>query len=194
MAHLINKTDLETVIDSLEGLTDSHKQHIKKRWLSYIVRWDNRAAECKWKHYTLRGMVVLGGVIIPALIGSAIMPTLLDLKDVQISIIHWASFGISLLVGISAALEEIFRFGEIWRDKRAAGELLNCEGWRYFQLVGKYKDKTHIDAYPDFAATVEDMIQHEIKDYLLITQSKDEATINRSNLFNSSFPAKGHCV
>lgn len=174
MAHLVNKTELETVIHDLNGLNDFQKQHIKDRWLEKVVRWDNRAAVTKKAHYVLRSIVVIGGVALPALIGSTAMPTLVKINDAEANIIQWVAFGLSLLVGIAAALEGLFRFGEIWRDKRAAEEMLSCEGWRYFQLIGKYKGKSHNDAYAEFASTVEDKIESEIKGYLLVTRTKGE--------------------
>ena len=36
--------------------------------------------------------------------------------------VQWAAFTVSLIVGIAAGMEELFRFGEILRDKRAAAE------------------------------------------------------------------------
>jgi hypothetical protein len=177
MAHLVNKKHLETVINNLEGLSDFQKQHIKERWLAMVVRWDNRAAECKWKYFLLRSIVVIGGVALPALIGSTAMPTLINIKGSQVNTIQWVAFGLSLLVGVAAALEGLFRHGEIWRDKRAAEEMLSSEGWRYFERIGsKYKGMTHSKTYAEFALTIEDMIVHEIKGYLLVTHEKVKLT------------------
>jgi hypothetical protein len=179
MAHLIHEADLISAIDKLEDLKPFYRDYIKDRWVKYLIRWDNRAAETKWKHFTLRTIVVIGAVLIPALIGtSALLPLS---EDRNKDGIQWFAFGLSLLVGIAAALEELFRFGEIWRDKRAAEELLHCEGWRYMKLVGKYKGKSYDSAFTDFASTVEDMIEHEIKDYFLVTRPKEEANPNLSN-------------
>jgi hypothetical protein len=174
MAQLVDEQALRAVIDKLEGLSEEQKQRIKDRWLNYVLWWDSRARISKLWHYLLRGIVVVGGVAMPALIGSAATPTLLGLASDKINVIQWWAFGVSVVVGVAATLEELFRFGEIWRDKRGAAEALKGEGWRYFQLVGKYKDKSHEDAYADFASAVEDMIEHEIKDYLLVTRSNEE--------------------
>jgi cation transport ATPase len=173
MAQLVNEDALRTVIDHLE-LSDEQKQRVKDRWLNYVVWWDSRASKNRRKHYWLRTIVVIGGVIIPALIGTAAAPNLSGIRDEQINVFQWAAFSISLLVGIAAALEELYRYGEIWREKRAAAEVLKCEGWRYFQLVGKYKTATHINAYEEFASTVEDMIEREIKDYFLIHKENEK--------------------
>ena len=173
MAHLINVVELSAVVDNLE-LDEKLKDRIKNRWLKYLERWDDRAAKNKWKHYTMRAIVVVGGVLLPALVGTVAIPSLSNLNEIGENAVQRVAFCLSLIVGVAAALEGVFRFGEIWRDKRAAGEVLHCEGWRYIQLVGKYKGMTHKDAFPDFASTVEDIIEHEIKDYLLVTRPKEE--------------------
>lgn len=174
MAQLVDEQALRAVIDKLEGLSDEQKQRIRDRWLNYVVWWDSRARTSKRWHYGLRMIVVVGGVVIPALIGGAAMPTLLGLQGSKVNVIQGVAFVVSVIVGVAATFEELFRFGEIWRDKRGAAEALKGEGWRYFQLVGKYNNKSHDDAYADFASAVEDMIEHEIKDYLLVTRSKEE--------------------
>lgn len=169
MAQLVNEDALRSVIDHLQ-LSEEQKQHIKDRWLNYVVWWDSKASENKRKHYLLRSIVVVGGIIIPALIGTAATPNLSGIRDEYINVFQWSAFFLSLLVGIAAALEELRRYGEIWREKRAGAEVLKCEGWRYFQLIGKYKATCHTDCYKEFASAVEDMIEREIKDYFIINR------------------------
>jgi hypothetical protein len=169
MAQLVNEDALRAVIDHLQ-LSDGQKQHIKDRWLNYVIWWDSRAAENKSRHYLLRTIVIIGGVLIPALIATAATPALSGLGTENINFLQWTAFALSLLVGIAAALEELHRYGEIWREKRAAAEVLKCEGWRYFQLVGKYKMADHTTAFQEFATAVEDMIEREIKDYFVINR------------------------
>jgi hypothetical protein len=173
MATLVDRTTIEAGIDRLD-LKESQKQFVKDRWLSYVVYWDQRAKASKTKYFILKTVVIVGSVITPALIGTVALPNLLQARESVTNPIQWIAFGLSLLVGLAAALEEFFRHGEIWREKRAAGEILKCEGWRFFQLAGKYKGKTHHGAFPDFASNVEDMIEHEIKDYFLVNRKKDE--------------------
>lgn len=174
MAQQLDIPALKNVISDLEYLSETQRQSIIDRWLNYVIWWDSRATENKRKHYRYRRIVVIGGVVLPALVGTTATLSLSSLTKEQVNVIQWAAFALSLIVGICTALEELYHHGDLWRDKRAAGEILKCEGWRYFQLVGKYKGKTHVQAYADFASTVEDMIEHEIKDYLLVTRPKDD--------------------
>src|SRR4051812_6507639 len=137
MATLVDRTTIEAGIDRLD-LKESQKQFVKDRWLSYVVYWDQRAKASKTKYFILKTVVIVGSVITPALIGTVALPNLLQARESVTNPIQWIAFGLSLLVGLAAALEEFFRHGEIWREKRAAGEILKCEGWRFFQLAGKY--------------------------------------------------------
>ncbi len=136
---LVDRQVLENLIERLH-LDEDQKTFLKARWLHYVVWWDNRANESKWKYLTLRSSVMIGGALIPALVS-------IHVPDLYTTYVRVASIGVGLLIAVSAGLEEIFRFGEIWREKRVAAELLKVEGFRYFQLVDRYRDnKSHQEA------------------------------------------------
>jgi hypothetical protein len=69
--------------------------------------------------------VVAGGAAIPALVSVHVS----DLE--RAANLHIVTVVLSLLVVISAGLEGLFGFGEIWREKRAAAEILKVQGWRF---------------------------------------------------------------
>ncbi len=121
MAQLLDIPVLQNAISNLEGLSESQKQRINDRWLKYVIWWDSKAIKHKKWHFILRTVVVIGGVSISALIGTAIMSNLTGLRTDQVNSIQWVAFALSLLVGICSALEELLHHSEIWRDKRAAG-------------------------------------------------------------------------
>jgi len=74
---------------------------------------------------------------------------------------------LSLIVAVSAAIEEFFHFGERWRHFRRTAELLKGEGWSFFQLTGTYqKYASHADAYPVFAGRVEEAFQNELEIFI----------------------------
>jgi len=91
--------------------------------------------------------------------------------------IHFAvaAIVVSLVVAISGGLEALYNYGAIWREKRAAAELIKSEGFSFLQLVGEYeKFQSHKDAYKLFASNVERLIRSEIKDYIVAaTPNKD---------------------
>ena len=85
----------------------------------------------------------------------------------------FASIVVSLLIAVSAGLESLFGWGDIWREKRMAVELIKSEGFSFLQLAGGYAQfKTHQEAYKLFAQAVEDLIRHEIKDYIVAVSPK----------------------
>ena len=160
---LIDKQALLKLIEQLPMLDSQQKYHLQTRWLQYVLWWDERARRSRWKSFTLRSMVIIGGAAIPTLVS-------LHVREPWSAYIYAATVVVSLIVAASAGLEEVFRFGEIWREKRGAAELLKIEGYKFFQLIGPDEGKSHDIAYADFAATVESMIEHEIKDYLITVQ------------------------
>jgi hypothetical protein len=55
------------------------------------------------------------------------------------SAVGWITVGLSLLVALSAAVEQFFNYGERWRHYRRMAELLKIEGWEFFHLSGHYR-------------------------------------------------------
>src|SRR5262249_21578898 len=155
---LVDLKKLQELIERLD-LDDEKKEHIKARWLKYVEWWDSRASKAKWKYLALRSAVVIGGALIPGLIG---------LREVGVpQLDDWwfavASIVVSLVIAICAGLESLFGFGDIWREKRTAAEIIKIEGFSFLQLCGRYKGYTHAQAYPEFAGNVEELIKKEIK-------------------------------
>jgi len=160
---LVDEAALHNTIQQLD-LDDIQKERLINRWLHYVVWWDARARANKWKHYTLRGIVIAGSAAIPALVSVHVS------NPERAANLNIVTVVLSLLVAISAGFEGLFGFGEIWREKRAAAEILKVQGWRFFQLIKPFAGMTHRQTYPDFADAVETMIEHEVKDYLVAVQ------------------------
>ena len=89
---------------------------------------------------------------------------------------RWIAFAVSLLVAISVALEEFFKFGERWRHYRQTSEILKAEGWQLSQLSGRYRQyQEHARAYPAFTNNVEHILQQELEGYITeVAQEKEE--------------------
>jgi hypothetical protein len=147
------------VINKLK-LEDIQKEFLRARWLDQVTWMEGRADRDQRLYYTLRLIAIIGGVIVPAL-------ATLSLDGGFGGGVRWATFGVSLVVAISIAVEEFFHYGDRWRHYRRTVEWLKVEGWQFFQLSGPYRRfMSHHDAYTEFATRAEDIIQSDIEKYI----------------------------
>lgn len=169
------KEDLGQLIETLK-LSDLQKHFLRSRWLEQIMWMEGKANAARNWYYRLRLTVIIGGVIIPALISLNTPAVIGDISDGAAAAISWTAFGLSLLVALSAAVEQFFNYGERWRHYRRMAETLKAEGWQFFQLSGPYRRfKSHADAYRAFAARTEEANQHDVEAYITsVVQEKEE--------------------
>lgn len=165
------KQDLGSLIDALE-LTELQKHFLHSRWLDQVLWMEGKSENAQKRYYLLRLTAIVGGVTVPALVS-------LNLSSTGVMVyIRWATFIISLLVAVSVAVEEFFHYGERWRHYRSSVERLKIEGWEFFQLSGEYRYLNHAEAYPVFAAKVEDILRHEVDVYIteVVKEKKEKET------------------
>lgn len=166
---LVDLAELRKLMTGLELGDAKRNDYVNARWLKYVEWWDSRASSAKWKYFALRSAVVIAGALIPALVGLRELHVWGD----RAWIFAVASVIASLVVAICAGVESLFSFGDIWREKRAAAELIKSEGFSFLQLTGDYKEfETHADAFQRFAANVEGLIRSEIKEYIVAVSQK----------------------
>lgn len=154
------KQDLGGLVEALE-LSELQKHFLRSRWLDQVLWMEGKADTCQCRYYILRLTAIIGGVIIPALvslkISDGIAPTL----------IYCLTFGISLMVAVSLAVEEFFHYGERWRHYRRTVETLKIEAWQFFQLSGPYVSYNEYSAaYPSFASRVEEILQRDVEVFI----------------------------
>jgi len=151
---------LGPIIDLVE-LPDQARQFLRSRWLSQIDFMERQAYVQQRCYYVFRLAALVGGVIVPALVS-------LDVDGRHGGEwMRWLTVGLSLVVAISVAIEEFFRFGERWRHYRRTAEMLKSEGWSFFQKSGPYQSYPSLaDAYATFAAQVEAMSRQEVDTYI----------------------------
>jgi len=165
---LVDLAKLHELIAELDLGDPKRNDYLKARWLKYVEWWDSRAAKAKWKYLSLRSAVVIGGAAIPALVAFHELPPFAGFA----SVFSVASIVVSLVIAICAGLESLFGFGDIWREKRNAAEIIKSEGFSFLERIGKYQGKTHAEAYETFAASVEDLILGEIREYIVAVSPK----------------------
>jgi len=152
------RAEMDKLIASLD-LPELNKEFMRARWLELVIWMDGKAQESVWWYRRLRLATIIGGVIVPALVS-------LNVGSEMQGLIQAITFIVSLAVAMSAAVEEFFRYGERWRHYRHMTESLKSEGWQFLQLSGGYANQTHIQAYPAFAARVEELSHEEVESYI----------------------------
>jgi len=158
---LVSRQELEEFIDGREDLKP-YRDFLKQRWLKMVIWWHNRSVQARWRYFFFRGAVIVGGVLIPILSALNMNGTFAPYAPIAIAIVGG-------IVAGCAAWEGVANYGEIWRKKRRSAELLKVEGWQFFQRCGKYQeDGCHEQAFPRFAAAVEDMIAREVGEYFAV--------------------------
>lgn len=162
------------LIDRLD-LSELRKDFLKNRWLDQVMWLEGRASKERDRHQALRLTTIIGGVIIPALVGFG------KGNDRWQEIAGWSAFGLSQAVAISAAVEEFFAHGEKYRNYRNTAEGLKIEGWEFFQLTGAYRQfESHTDAYTDFAQRVEQYIKQDVQGFIAQLEEKQHETKKKS--------------
>ena len=164
------KESLATMIDVLDDLSVLQKRFLHSRWLEQLLWMDCKAKTSQTRYYVLRLVAIVGGVIVPTLVGLKLEPSLISVLK------FWFTIFLSLLVAISVAVEEFFHYGERWRHYRRIVETLKSEGWQFFQLAGAYeKHSRHSEAYTPFAARVEEILRQDVETFLTqVAQEKKE--------------------
>ena len=153
------RQDLARVVDSLT-LSEPEKHFLRSRWHETILWMEGAAQRTRRRYYALRSVIAVGAVIVPALVSLNVIGSAKEA-------ILWVTFAISLVVGISAALDGFLRLGERWRHYRLRVEQLKAEGWDFYELAGRYrKAKDHHEAFPTFAANVQRVLAQEVEEYI----------------------------
>ncbi len=171
LAHRSPEADLGTMIDELP-LLKLQRRYLRSRWLYQLLWMESRARPAQRRYHILRLTTIIGGVMVPALVT-------LDLTGTFGTVATFGTWFISLLVAISAAVEGFFRYGDRWRHYRRTIELLNIEGWEFFQLTGEYAGLgTHVEAHPRFVQRVEQALRQDAEGFVstVTRESPDSGT------------------
>ncbi len=163
------RAELGELLDKLE-LDNLQKQSLKRRWLDQVVWADKKADECRRLHYRFRLTTIIGGVILPALVGVNMQ---IDRDNPIARWFPYVPFALSQVVAVSAALAEFGSYGDRWKNYRKMAEDLKAEGWQYIQLSGSYEGAmSHEVGYAQFAGQVENVIKSDVKNYIATLQQK----------------------
>ena len=165
------KQTLGGLVDRLD-ISDLRKEFLKNRWLDQLMWLEGKATKERDRHNLLRMITIIGGVLVPALVGFR------SADNARLErIVGWTALGLSQTVAISAAVEEFFGHGDKYRNYRNTAEGMKIEGWQFFQLSGPYQRYgDHSEAYTTFADRVEQYIRQDVEGFLArLEEKRDEA-------------------
>jgi hypothetical protein len=148
------------LLDAVD-LDERQRQFVRARFFDQTAWFEAKAKQTQRRYYVLRLVAIVGGLVVPALVS-------LNVRHGQVaSAIAWTTFALSLVVGVSVAVDGFFNYGGRWRQYRRTAELLKGHGWQFYELVGVYGGyRTHRAAFGRFAAAVEALIAEDVETYL----------------------------
>lgn len=173
---LVTRGILEKLVDSMPA-NKPYEAYLKGRWIGMVMWWHQQSTGAKWKYFALRGVIIGGGVLLPVIATLSSQMKWEEESTIVVAII-------GAIVAACTAWEGVKNYGETWREKRRAAELLKVQGWLFLNRSGRYamsvkevKDEadhketlTHKlgkhAAFIRFVSEVEAMIAREVGEYL----------------------------
>lgn len=169
------RTTFERLIDEA-NVDGRQRDFLKLRWLDQVTWVEAKASKSQRLYYRLRLVTIIGAVVVPALV------SLNALDGWYGNAAQIATWVVSLVVAVSAAIEGFFQFGQRWRNYRGTAEQLKTEGWLYFELAGPYAavNGSHGDAYRTFVSRVEDLLQKDAHAYITEVATEKQKPVGAS--------------
>ena len=151
------------IIDTLELDSETDRGILKSRFLSEVVKYEERKLKTKKYYDIFRFIVTTGSILLPAILSLGQMdPTKLPKNFDQIT--YWSSWTISLMVTASNGFLQLFSLDKNYFEYALTTEQLKTEGWQFFQLSGKYEDdESHQEAYKDFSKSIENIKRKQVE-------------------------------
>jgi hypothetical protein len=162
------RQELTTLIEGLE-LGAEAQRYLTYRWLEQLTWMEGRAARAQAWYYRLRLAAILGGVLIPVLVGWQGATSAAVASHVLAGIL-------GVIVAAASAVEGLFRYGERWQHYRRTAEALKAEFWRFSQLSGPYKDSPDLShAFSTFVERVEHTLGEDVETYFTAIQPRSDS-------------------
>lgn len=167
--------EIRSAIYNLRLRDRNKKNNLIKRYALEVNLYSCRVLRTGFFYYTLNSIITVGSIILPALLSIQNNDTYDD-ND-----IYWLAWILSIIITISNGFLQLFSINTTFVLYCHMKEKLITEGWRYINLCGKYKGKTHELAYHDFCQRIEELkmsqLDKELKE--LRTDEDDNSDDNR---------------
>jgi hypothetical protein len=151
------------IINTLELDSETDRSILKGRFLSEVIKYEQRKTHAKKYYDTFRFIVTVGSILLPAILSLGQMDPAKLPKNFD-QIIYWTSWTISLSVTAANGFLQLFSLDKNYFEYALTTEQLKTEGWQYFQLSGKYEDdESHQEAYKDFSKSIENIKRKQVE-------------------------------
>lgn len=160
-----NQTPFEVALHSTQ-LDARRRLIILNRYVPLLRILRRRAARVSVYFHTLRTVVTVGSLLVPALL------SIQNSTVANISVdVYWATWIVSLLVTISNGLQALFKIDKKYYQTNTVMEQLISEGWQYIGLTAKYSGfytpkvkPTHENQFVYFCHAIEKIWMRQVEE------------------------------
>ena len=175
------RTNIVYIIKNAK-LNDYKKEILIRRFVKQVVYYERKSDKFRYYYNLFRTSVTIGSILLPALLSIQNVSLTKDgSKDEQFQqIIYWLTWGISLSVTVCNGIIQLYSLDKLYYSSSMLTEKLKSEGWKFFQLSGKYQFfSSHSEAFIPFCDEIEklkmDQVNHE---YTELSKDKDNETVS----------------
>jgi len=157
-----------------KSVSAQERFYIENRWHSQWSYYDKKATDAKKVYFSIQRFVVVGGVIVPVIVGlgyslSTIVESMFAMPvGAGRPWIDIITVVISATIGIAAAVESLYKFGDDWNSYRSAAEELLAEKSFYDMQSGPYANNPN--AFATFVDRTEGIIANQNGKYFQAQQ------------------------
>jgi hypothetical protein len=153
---------------------------VSSRYIFLLVEYNNRARQYSIAYHTMRGVISIGSLIVPALL--SVQYT--NGAEVIATQLYWIVWALSLLVTISNGIMQLVKIDKKYFTLNTIYHQLVSEGWQFIQLTGKYSGSftpgippTHENQYLYFTSSIEKIRMKQVEEeyYKVIEQANQQA-------------------
>jgi hypothetical protein len=159
---------ITSVINNLQIRDRNKKKNLIKRFVKEVSLYSCRVQRTGFFYYTLNTIITVGSIILPALL-SIQNNSSYDQND-----IYWLAWILSIIITVSNGFLQLFSINTNFALNCHMKEKLITEGWRYINLCGRYKNKTHESCYHEFCCRVEELKMSQLDKELKELKTDDE--------------------
>lgn len=166
---------IEAIDSSLRlvSLSEPQKTVLINRFMTILRNYHLRKIRYSVSFHTLRAMITIGSLIVPALLSVQYTSGNVNLNQANLSSqVYWIVWILSLLVTISNGVMSLMKVDKKYFVFHTVFEQLLSEGWQYIELTGRYSGQhtpltpipTHATQFSIFSHQIEKIRMKQVED------------------------------